>query len=89
MAGKCINYIKARPKQTPWSRDPETLFRFKIKETKRFMIFESKKRGDHFLTPPTPPHLPEKLKKVSFNRRGSGGGPDKKVIEVCVYWTKK
>ena len=34
-----------RPIQTLWSRDPETLFRLKIKKTKRFMIFDPKKGG--------------------------------------------
>ena len=45
-----------------------------------------------FLTPPPappPPHLPEKLGGNGFKwGRGVWGGPDHKLIEGCVYWTK-
>ena len=68
MAGKCINCISARPLipiQTPWSWDPETLFRLKIeKRTKSFIIFDPKKGGPFF--DPPPPRLPQNLKKVGF-----------------------
>ena len=37
------------------------------------MIFDPKKGGGHFLTPPTPPPLPQNLKKVGFKWGGSGG----------------
>ena len=44
------------------------------------MIFDPKKRGGHFFDifdpPPTPPHLPQNLKKVGFKWGGLGGsGP--------------
>ena len=59
-----------RPIQTPWSQDLETLFRLRIeKKTKRFMIFDPKKKGGHFLTPP-PTSLETSKKWVS-----NGGGP--------------
>ena len=45
-----------------------------------------------FTSPPTPPHLPQKLKKLGFKWGGGGGvwgGPDQKLIGGCVYWPKQ
>ena len=65
-------------------------FGSKSKKTKRFMIFDPKKRGGHFLTPPPhppqPPPLPQNIKKVGF-KWGGLGGPDQKLIGGCSYWT--
>ena len=40
----------------------KNFFGSKSKKTKRFMIFDPKKRGGHFLTPPHPPTPPPSLK---------------------------
>ena len=53
-------------------------FGSKSKKTKRFMIFDPKKGGGHFLTPPIPPTPPppSKHQKSGFQVGGSGGsGP--------------
>ena len=68
-------------------------FGSKSKKTKRFMIFDPKKGGviffDIFDPPhPTPPPLPQNLKKVGFKWGGVWGGPDQKFIGGCFYWTK-
>ena len=45
------------------------------------MIFDPKKGGGHFLTPPPrpPPHLPQNLKKVGFKWGGGLGGSGPKT----------
>ena len=59
--------------QTPWSRDPETLFRLKIEKNQKIHDFGHKKRGgglffSTILT--TPPHLPPQ--KSGFQVGGGG-----------------
>ena len=64
VAENCINRIALFPLgpiQTPWSRDPETLFRRKIEKNKTFLIFDPKKWGSFLTLPPTPP-FPTSLK---------------------------
>ena len=78
MAEKSINCIKALvrlcPIQTPWSRDPETLFRLKIvKKTKRFMIFDPKKGESFFRHPPPPPRPPSLKTSKKWVSSGEGG----------------
>ena len=89
MAEKSINCTNARPTrpiQTPWSWDPETLFRLKIEKNQKIHDFPPKKRGVIFMTP-----LPSssKPKKSGFQVGGGRrGGPDHKLMGGCVYWTK-
>ena len=83
MAEKGINckaLVPLNPIQTPWSRDPETLFRLKIEKTKRFMIFDPKKRGGQFLdiSPPPPPPPPSKAQKSGYQVGGGPGGSGQK-----------
>ena len=85
MAGKCIHCMSARPTpliQTPWSWDPEIPFRLKIgKKTKRFMIFDAKKRGGSSFDPP--PSLKSSKKWVSI-RGGLGGSGPKTHWGMCL-----
>ena len=59
-------------------------FGSKSKKTKRFMIFDPKKRGGHFFRhfwhPPPHHPLPQKLKKVGFKLGGSGGVRTKNLL---------
>ena len=63
MDEKCINcsaLVPLRPIQTPWSRDPETLFRLKVEKNQKVHDFRPKKRGGHFFDifdPPRPPQV--------------------------------
>ena len=77
MAKKCINCISARP-TPPHTNAMElgpgnTFSAQNRKKTKKFMIFDTKKRGVIFYifdTPPTPPPLLQNLKKVGFKWGG-------------------
>ena len=84
MAEKCMNSPHSTPYKPHEVGTRKHFFGSKSKKTKRFMIFDPKKRGGcHFLTPPTPPtpRLPQNLKKVGFKWGGGvWGGPDQKLI---------
>ena len=79
MAEKCKNYISARPippHTTPWSRDPETLFRLQIEKNQKIHDFRPGKKGGSFFRRFGPPHLPQNLKKWVSSGGGLGGsGP--------------
>ena len=79
MAKKCIALVPLRPIQTPWSRDPETLFQLKIEKNQKIHDFRPKKGGviffGIFAPPPPPTSLKTSKKWVSSGGGLGGSGP--------------
>ena len=87
-AKKCIKCLSHSAPYKPYGVGTrEHFFGSKSKKTKRFMIFDTKKEGGHFSTPPPSPHpppLPQNLKKVGFKWGGLRGSGPKTHWGMCL-----